>query len=164
MKITTTKARPLIPTGEQLLCLISVEVKVLSNLFKESPSDPDEVERLLWQFQSKATDPDTGEPYEYGIFTNLNYGHARAGITKLLDQLVPGITIDIADQLDTDDLCNKWYRARIKHVKNAQGVDKAEHTMIEPYAGKASTAAKSTPAPPPDEPEKPVAGDPFADS
>jgi len=155
MKIGTGKPRTLIPAGEHLLFLQSATLKTMQNKFKGSGADADEVERLIWQFISKTKDPDTGEGYEFAVFTGLKYGNTKAAMTKLLDNISPGITVETADTLDTDDLCGKWYRARIKHSKDQSGNPKAEYTMLEPYSAKPATKAPA----PPDDPK-----DPFPDS
>ena len=140
MKFETQKERVLIPAGDHILKLTKIEPREMDDLYGKS--DTGKVTRVLWAFVSNETD-DNGTPYEYGIFTNDRYGNEKAGMTLLIDMLVPGMTADKFDDYETDELIGKRFRAQIKHVKKPDGGMKATHVFITPVGSKAKPAAEA---------------------
>lgn len=135
MKFETQKDRPLISAGEHVLKLASVDVKEMDDRYGRSSTG--KVNRIVWQFISNETDDD-GAPYEYAVFTGDVYGNEKAGMTALVDMLVPGMTVEKFAEFDTDDLIGKRFKAQIKHVKKDDGTGmKATHVYLAPVAAKA---------------------------
>lgn len=157
---TPTPKRPPIPAGDHILCLTSVEEKMQPAFSGEGESL-----RWIWQFVAKATDPDTGERYEFRQYTGPNYGHPKAGLTLLLDQMLPTWTEDQKGSIDTDRLLQTYYKAKIRHEKGEKPGDppKARLAFIEPYNPKKNgTAAPATPTPAPAPADDEDEFDPFA--
>ena len=138
MKFETQKDRPLIQTGEHILKLASVEVREMDDRYGRSSTG--KVNRIVWQFVSNEADED-GAPYEYAVFTGELYGNEKAGMTALVDMLVPGMTPAKFAAFDTDDLIGKRFRAQIKHIKKDDGTGmKAVHVYLAPVGTKAAEA------------------------
>lgn len=121
-----TERKPLIPPGEYTLTLIACEEIMVRDF--ENPDGP-KLPKWKWVFEADADDP-AGEPYEYVLITGLKYGSDKATLTKLYDQIVPGITSKEAARLDTDDLLNKKYRTTLKHTTTIKGDLKATIVKI----------------------------------
>ena len=135
MKFNTEKPRPLIPAGEHILKLVEVRAQEMDDRYGKSATG--KVVRNIWQFVSNETDED-GTPYEYGVFTGDTYGNPKAGMTNLIDMIVPGMTAEKFADFDSDDLVGKKFRAQIKHTKKDDGTGmKAVHVYITPIANKA---------------------------
>lgn len=166
MKIDTSNNFATIPAGDHLLRLNAVEIRESDDKFGKSKDG--KTKRLMWQFFSKATDPETGDPYEYCVWTGTAYGMSNANMTILLNQLVPDMTLEKAKTFDTDELVDKWFRARIRLEKNEAGEMKPKHILLEPYVARSAAPAteasaapkKPTPPPPPDDEDEEK--DPFA--
>ena len=144
--------RALIAEGTQTLVFKGCESKMVADNF--SATEGAKVEKYLWQFANAQSE-------QYSVWTNTRYGSDRAGLTQLLDLMLPGITKEDVAKLDTDDLVGRKYRARIVHRKNANtGKVYAQHTILEPIeedgAGRQVASASTV---------VPVAAlpDPFAD-
>ena len=134
MKFETQKEKALIPAGEHILKLIKIDPREMDDLYGKSTTG--KVTRVLWVFVSNETD-DSGEPYEYGVFTNDKYGNEKAGMTLLIDMMVPGMTVEKFEDYETDDLLGKKFRSQIKHIKKDNGGMKATHVYITPITNKA---------------------------
>ncbi len=163
MKFSVEKARPLIPAGEHVLKLVSVEGKEMDDRYGRSTTG--KTIRYVWQFVSNETDDD-GVPYEYAVFTGDQYGNPKAGMTLLVDMLVPGMTAAKFEDFDSDDLVGKRFRAQIKHTPREDGKGMAaKHVYITPITNKPRpaetkpSAAEAAPAVDEDE----DLTDPFAD-
>ncbi len=139
-----------ITQGDHLLCLISVEEKM-----QPSFNDPKvDTPRWIWQFKAKATDPETGDRYEFRVYTGVTYGDSRATLTILLDQMVPDWTDDQKANVNTDELLQTYYKAKIRHEKPEKIGDppKPKLAFIEPYKPTKATAPAAKPAPAPEPP------------
>lgn len=132
VEVTTTVP---ICVGEHTLKLDSIEEKQFENTFQPKNAQGEHPVRntWVWKFISNQEDDD-GEPYVYGVITNTAYGNARAGLTLLLDMLVPGMTESKARNFDTDTLIGKKFKALIT-LKTAQdGTKKPTHSYLTPLA------------------------------
>lgn len=135
----TVKRNP-IPAGEQILYLVSVE-----SVMQPSFNDPNvQVPRWVWQFKAKAKDPETGENYEFRQYTGEVYGNKKAGLTLLLDQMLPTWTDEQKETIDTDKIIGTFYTAHIRHEKADKAGDppKPRLLMIQPAKKGAAPAAK----------------------
>ena len=117
---------PEIKPGNHTLTLTAIRVVEGDNPYfkKDKPiskSNNPKNNRLVWDFVTDEVDPATGKPYEYAHWTNDNYGDSRASLTKLLDFLVPGITVEQAKGMDVEELIGKRYAAFISTRKNQKG-------------------------------------------
>ena len=148
MKLDVQKEYPLIPAGEHILKLQSCDIQEFEDRFQKSESG--KVERLKFRFISNETDDD-GAPYDYVVYTGMTYGNDKAGLTRLIDMLVPGMTEKKFADFDTDDLVGKRFRAQIKHVKKEDGKLKADYVYMNPVTAKAKVAVEE------------VEDDPFLD-
>lgn len=139
---TPTVKRNAIPSGDHLFCLISVE-EVQQPDFNDATK---EVTRWIWQFKSKQRDPETGELFEFRQYTGPKYGNPRAGLTILLDQMLPDWSDAQKGNIDTDKIINSFYKARIRHEKAEKPDDppKPRLVMIEPFKPK-TTGATAAP-------------------
>ena len=158
MKLEVQKEYALIPAGEHILKLSSCDVQEFEDRYGKSNSG--KVERLKFRIVSNETDDD-GTPYDFVVYTGMTYGNEKAGLTKLIDMLVPGMTEKQFADFDTDDLVGKKFRAQIKHVKKDDGKMKPDFVYMAPIvagAGKGRAAA----APEPNDDVD--LDDPFADS
>jgi hypothetical protein len=150
-----------IPAGDHLLCLVSVEEKYMPSF-----NDPkQETLRWVWQFKAKATDPETGDRYEYRVYTGPTYGDSRATLTILLDQICPDWTDEQKQNVNTDELLNTYYKAKIRHDKPDKLGDppKPKFAFIEPYKKPAATAKSKTAPQPETTDDDEFLDDPFAD-
>ena len=142
MKFSTEKERVIIPAGDHILKLVKIDPREMDDLYGKSSTG--KVIRVLWVFESNETD-DYGNPYEYGHFTNDVYGNEKAGLTLLVDMLVPGMTKAVYDEYDNDDLIGKKFRAQIKHVQKDNGAMKPIHVFITPISPKGKVEVKKAP-------------------
>ena len=155
----TVKRNP-IPAGDHVLTLVSVEEK-------EQPafSNPNVMERRwTWQFKAQGKDPETGEPYEFRAYTGRFYGHPKAGLTLLLDMMLPDWTVEQKSHIDTDTILSRAFRAKIRHERPDKPEDPPRPRLIfiEPFRKR--VAGKSEPAPAPEEEVEDLdVPDPFAD-
>lgn len=111
----------------------------------------EETLRWIWQFKSKAIDPETGERYEFRQYTGPNYGNKKAGLTILLDQMLPTWSDEQKGVIDTDKIIQTYYKARIRHEKPEKVGDppKPRLLFIEPHKPVKNGAKTPDPAPPP---------------
>ena len=134
--------RNLIPEGEHLLTLVSVDQKDFPSFNDPSIMEPN----WVWQFKSHITDKETGEKHELRQYTKPYYGNPKAGLTILLDQMFPVMSDEEKGNIDTDEHLGKTYRANILHQKTGKtGTDgkpetKAKLAVIAPYVKKAKEA------------------------
>lgn len=151
------------PAGMQTLKLASVEVSTIPNVYWEKEGDAREVDRTKWKFISKEKSED-GAPYDCVVFTGCDYGWPTAGITKLVDQLVPGMTLERFKTWDSDEIMNVKYQAIIKHElpKGENAKPYAKIVSIMPI-GSSKAAAKTEAKPEPAKPAPAPEVDPFAD-
>ncbi len=147
MKFSVEKARPLIPAGEHVLKLSSVEGKEMDDHYGRSATG--KTTRYVWSFVSNESDDD-GVPFEYAVFTGDQYGNAKAGMTLLVDMLVPGMTPEKFEDFDSDDLIGKRFKAQIKHQAREDGKGMAaKHVYIAPLnSSKLQKPAENKPAAP----------------
>jgi hypothetical protein len=124
---TTTEEKPLIPKGTHIVILREVVEKDVNSQY--SNREDGKVTKWMWKFESTTLD-EKDEPYELVQFTNTSYGSSSATLTKLLDQMVPGIDIDRAATFDTDTLIGKRFEATIKHEPNAKN-EKRPYVVLE---------------------------------
>lgn len=125
---TMSIEKPLITEGNHVLTLMSCERKQCKDKFGDDPNGT--IEKLLWQFKSNRTDEQQNR-YIYEVWTGIRYGHEMAGLTKLLNYLVPGITQAEVNNLNIRTLCNKQYRAKIVHRNNKAGKLVADHVFLD---------------------------------
>jgi len=162
MKFNTEKPRPLCPAGDHILKLVEVREQEMDDRYGKSATG--KVVRNIWQFVSSETDED-GTPYEYGVFTGDTYGNPKAGMTLLVDMLVPGMTVEKFADFDSDELIGKKFRAQIKHVKREDGTGaKAVHVYITPVGNKATPQVKPDTYKPLIDTDTDDLSDPFRDS
>lgn len=156
----TVKRNP-IPEGDHILILVSVEEKM-----QPSFNDPkEETLRWIWQFKAKAVDPETGDRYEFRQYTGPRYGNKKAGLTLLLNQMLPTWTAEQKETINTDKVLQTYYKARIRHEEpdNPKDPPVPRLVFIEPLkVKKTAEAAPVAPAPEPVE-EDGEEFDPFAD-
>jgi len=115
---------PLIPAGEHYLTLVAVEVKEVDNLkfLKGDHTAKPKVDKWLWRFVSDDVDPEQPDVhYEMPVWTFANYGHAKANLTKLLDQIVPKATPEQKANLNTDAILGRRFKAMVVHKQNDKG-------------------------------------------
>ena len=159
MKLDVQKDYPLIPAREHIFKLVSCDFSEMDDKFGARDAVNGKVKRLKFRFVSQEEDED-GTPYDYAVITGLTYGNEKAGLTRLIDMLVPGMTVEKFADFDTDDLVGKKFRAQIKHTKNEQGKPKADYVYMAPVAkAGAKPAAPAAKAADDDD----GLADPFAD-
>ena len=161
MKFSTEKDREIIPAGDHILKLVKIDPREMDDLYGKSTTG--KVTRVLWAFVSNETD-DSGNPYEYGVFTNDKYGNEKAGMTLLIDMMVPGMTVDKFENYETDDLIGNKFRAQIKHVKKDTGGIKATHVYITPVTNKSKPLAEKPLGAKTSIDDDDILSDPFADN
>lgn len=138
MPVVTTQNRPLIPAGEHVLTLMQVTEVEVDNSYKPG----EKVTKWVWEFDSDEKDEDD-IPYTHKEWTKTTYGHPKANLTKLLDQLVPGMDQDRAKNLNTDSLVGRKFKGMIRHEKDDKGKDRAALAYIAPLPeGKQSKVKK----------------------
>ena len=126
------------PEGEHVLELKKVNIT-------EQPSfeDPQTmVNRLIWEFFN-----DDG--YRHSQWTGTKYGNEKAGLTILLNRLVPGMNDELFDAFDTDDLIGKKFNGIIEHRVSTKGVPFSFLAFIRPLPAGSGPAAKATTQAPP---------------
>ena len=126
-----------IPAGDHILTLVAVEEKDFPSYNDPKTMTP----RWIWQFKSQEKDPETGNRFEYNIFTGPNYGGKRAALTALLDMMLPDWSTEDKETLDTDDILNTKYEASIYHEKGDDGNPRPKHYYIKPARKKAGQVA-----------------------
>lgn len=133
-RLTVNQYTP-ITVGEHTVKLVEVESVQFENTFATKDKDGNFPARdcLTWKFLSNQEDEE-GEPYQYQVTTGTAYGGARAGLTLLLDMLVPGITVAQAKNLDTDDLIGKRFKTMITMRTGVDGTKKPVHSYFAPLA------------------------------
>ena len=137
MKFNVQKDFPLIPKGEHILKLSSIEIVQFEDKYGKGKDG--KVDRVKWRFVSNEEDED-GTPYDFVVYTGDQYGNEKAAMTRLIDNLVPGMTEAKFPDYETDDLIGKKFKATIKHVKKDDGKPKADYVYMAPI-GKAGAAA-----------------------
>lgn len=137
MPIITTQNRPLIPAGKHTLTLMKVDEVVVDNSFKPG----EQVTKWIWEFDSDEVDED-GVPYTHKEWTKTVYGHPKAGLTILLNQLIPGMTQERANKLDTDSLVGRKFEGMIRHQVDDKGVNRADLAYIGPLDESKQTKVK----------------------
>lgn len=161
MKLGVQKEYPLIPAGVHRLKLASYETVEFDDQYGKSESG--KVQRVKWRFVSKETDDD-GTPYDFVVYTNLDYGFDKASLTHLIDNLIPGMTKEAFGDYDCDDLLGCVFEASIKHTTNEKGAKKATYIYMKP-ASKAKPLPSESPAekPTPETKAAQKQDDPFED-
>jgi hypothetical protein len=160
------KRNPL-PPGDHVLTLVSVTES-------EQPSfnNPQVMQtRWIWQFKAQMRDEETGDRFEFRIYTGTSYGNPKATLTGLLDMMLPDWADEDKAAINTDDLLSTSYAATIKHERTGKtGPDgkpefKSSLAVIRPYkkpkkSAEEAAKAKAAPVVEDDDQEEP---DPFAD-
>ena len=141
MKFETQKEYPLIPSGEHVLKLTGCDVQEFEDRYGKS--DTGTVERIKWRFMSQEED-ESGVPYDFVVYTGKAYGNDKAGLTRLIDMLVPGMNEKKFADFDSDDLIGKKFRAQIKHVKKDDGKIKPDYVYMAPMGTKKAAAPVDT--------------------
>lgn len=142
MPLVSTQDRPLIPAGEHTLTLMQVSEVEVDDSFHPGTR----VTKWIWEFDSDDKDED-GVPFTHKVWTKTVYGHAKAGLTVLLSQLVPGITQESANKLDTDTLIGQRFKAMIRQAPDDSGKVRAQLAYIGPLAsGKGKVKREEMPA------------------
>ncbi len=131
---------PLIPKGEHVLKLVSVEKRRITSTF--SKEEDGKADKFIWEFHAAQKD-DNGKPFTYTVFTGVRYGNNKAGLTDLLNQMIPDITEETAAELDTEDLVGTKYNTQIRHNKSDKGELFPAHIYLTPF--KAGAKAKPKP-------------------
>lgn len=133
MPVVKLQSGSLMPAGEHILTLTEVNEVESPNPFKQKPTDPDTRIRWAWKFESESLDED-GVPFVHTEWTGTQFGNSRANLTTLLRQVVPGITKEAADHLNTDTLLGKRFRAHVRHGLNQKNETVSELAVISPMA------------------------------
>lgn len=140
MPVVTTMDRPLIPEGEHVFTLAGVDEVLVESQFSKAG---EKVTKWVWSFESEDKDDD-GLPYIHKEWTRTTYGHPKANLTILLNQLLPGLTTEDANHLNTDNLVGKKFVGVIRHAPDEKGVMRADLAYIKPkdYDPKAPKKAR----------------------
>lgn len=152
MPQTKPNRRPMIPKGQHIFTLASVE-EVEVQALKRKPTDPDKIKKWAWRFESDMIDEE-GEHYEYTHWTNSRYGHAKANLTQLLNMICPNLTAEQKANLNTDTLIGQRFKAFMIHRPSQTDGSKmlADIGSIEPATGDDAIPPQFDPEPaPPDE-------------
>src|SRR5207253_2755618 len=112
--VQTERPRTLCAPGIYEVVLADVTTQMMPAF-----SGDGEVERWLWRFVTNKQD-ENGQYIEVPIFTGGVYGNSRAKLTWLLDMLIPGITKQQADRLNTDDLIGMRFEGSVKHEQSVK--------------------------------------------
>ena len=112
--VTVSKPPAICPTGVHTFFLTEVK-SVFQAPFGSPPDAEKTVERWVWEFTAKDIKDTEGLYPVVTVWTNTTYGDPRAGLTRLLDMLVPGITAEQAQNFDTDTLLMNEYEGSVKH-------------------------------------------------
>ena len=137
MPTVTIQDRPLIPSGEHVLTLMKVDEVEVDNTFKPG----ERVTKWVWEFDSDQADED-GVPYTYKYWTKTTYGHPKANLTILLDQMVPDMTQERAKGLNTDSLTGRKFKAMIRHEKDDKNQLRAALAYLAPLSEEKQTKVK----------------------
>lgn len=136
-----TNSKPKAKAGKHVMTLVSVKSIIRENPFakKEDGSKDEDAlrEQFIWDFESDQTN-EYGEPLTYAVWTNTNYGNAKASLTEFLGQIIPGLAkmskqdaIDSVRHMDTDTLLYTRYNVILRDQQGKNGPFVA-HTDIEP--------------------------------
>jgi hypothetical protein len=149
-----------ISEGAHTLRLVSCDLRQVKDRFS---ADENAVkEKFAWTLKDDVSNE------TYTVWTNTQYGHAKASLTAFLDMILPGVTMEQVANLSTDDLVGKMYRTRIVHKKNpTSGKVYAQHTFLEPVESgdsqpRSEKQSVSAPTAGPTAQPALVLGDPFA--
>lgn len=166
MKLGAQPELPLIPAGEHILTLRAVKEVEFDDTYGKGENG--KVKRLHWRFTSNEED-DEGCPYELNLYTNMAYGNSKASLTRLLDNMIPGVKLvgmtvcdKNGDEVETEELIGKKFKSQIKHHVNEAGKKRGDYVFITPIKAKpkaAETVAETKAAPAAEESEE----DPFAE-
>ena len=128
------------PAGPDVAQLIAI------NDVAPDPESPyDKGPRLRFDFQCQKIDPTTGTNFVGVVFTGVAYGHPKAGLTKLVDQLAPTVSASERAKLDLDMFIGQWFDLGWRNEPKEGGGVKAVLGYIAPYG--AATAAAPVAAP-----------------
>ena len=136
---SSKRERNPIPPGDHILTLTEVKPFSGDNPYfdpkePESGTNQKHKTRLIWQFLSDSEDAE-GTRYEHAVWTGEYYGHQRAGLTALLDQMLPDAGDDVKSSINTDFLVGTRYKAKIRLTKNQKGDLVPKAVDLEPVAG-----------------------------
>lgn len=138
---------PAAKAGKHKMTLVSVDAFVGPNKFAKkrdefgnetNEPDPDAVrEQFVWKFESDEAN-EYSERYIFKVFTNTSYGNERAGLTKFLNLLIPGLAkmgkqdaIDSMRHFNTDDLIGTRYQFILRDQQGKNG-SYVGYTDVEP--------------------------------
>lgn len=142
--------RPLIPAEVHILTLVATkQVEVApSGKFVQKLNANGKVDKLIHEFESLTKDDD-GNPYTHAEWTGVVDGNEKAGLTILLDQMMPGVPASERAKMtpagfDTDVNVGKQFEAKFSHVVSSGKPPKTYATMryIEPYSPKGNKGGK----------------------
>lgn len=138
MPLVSTQNRPLITAGEHTFTLMGVnEVEV-----DDSWHPGQRVTKWVWEFDSETISEEDGKPYTHKEWTKTTYGHSKAGLTILLNQLMPGMTQERARNLNTDALVGRKFKGMIRHEADDNGENRAKLAYIGPLPESKQTKVK----------------------
>lgn len=134
-------AKPKAKAGKHIMTLVGVKSIIRENPFakKEDGSKDEDAlrEQFIWDFESDEAN-EYGESLTYSVWTNTNYGNAKASLTEFLGQIIPGLAkmpkqdaIDSVRHLNTDTLLFTRYNVILRDQQGKNGPFVA-HTDIEP--------------------------------
>ena len=158
---SSKRERTSIPAGDHILTLVEVKQHDGENAFFDKTKEVGGANqprrtRLIWQFTSEATDNE-GVHFEHAIWTGEFYGNPRAGLTALLDQMLPEADENVRENVNTDTLIGTRYQAKIRLVRNQKGDVVPKAVDLEPIKGEGQTATPFDPDDVPnDYPAKPT--------
>ncbi len=136
---SSKRERSTIPPGDHILTLTEGRQHDGENPFFDKTKEVGGANqprktRLIWQFTSEATDNE-GVHYEHAIWTGEFYGDPRAGLTALLDQMMPDADDTTKSNINTDFLVGTRYKAKLRMVRNQKGDLVPKAVDLEPIKG-----------------------------
>ena len=145
------------PAGPDVAQLIAI------NDVAPDPESPyDKGPRLRFDFQCQKIDPTTGTNFVGVVFTGVAYGHPKAGLTKLVDQLAPTVSASERAKLDLDMFIGQWFDLGWRNEPKEGGGVKAVLGYIAPYGAATAAPAPIAAAPAPATPTRVPAAAPPA--
>jgi hypothetical protein len=102
-----------------------------------------------WVFTSQKINAENSTPFECFVYTGTTYGDARANLTRLYNNLLPGIEPAARKKYDTDNLIGQWFNTRWIYIEGKNGKKKLDYVFLIPYVAPAAAPAPvPAPAPP----------------
>lgn len=154
------------PVGTHKCWLDEVEV-VQQDDFKDKTK---KVDRWVWRFYTEEENPESGNSYECFMWTGTIYGNAKAGLTRMLNSIIPNCDEEKAKGLNTDTLLTKnsgvWFNVTVVNEANDKGEMRPKAVAVLPIRKKAKPTPvvddeADTPAPAPKKPKPASVVDPY---